>query len=119
MSRPKKYRRVCRVPSPLFFGPLNASCGECIVQMTVEEYETIRLMDIENLTQEECANHMNTSRASIQRLYDCARKKLADAFIHGKVIKVEGGHYRICNGENVQCCGDKCCQNNKKIKEAK
>ncbi len=76
--------------------------------MSFEEYEVIRLMDVENLNQQESAEHMNTSRASVQRLYDCARKKLAHAFIYGINLQVEGGNYSICNGENKDHCGKNC-----------
>lgn len=109
MARPRKRRRVCCVPSEVLYGPINQDidCNSIII-LTVEEYEVIRLMDLLKLTQEECSQRMNVSRTSIQRLYDEARFKLADSFINKKAIKIEGGDYIVCNGENIDCCGKNC-----------
>lgn len=98
MPRPRKRRRVCLLPEVNIFGPINASKDiEEYVYMTVEEYETIRLMDLEGLNQEESANLMGVARSTIQRIYDNARKKLADSLVNGKVLKIEGGDYKLCS----------------------
>jgi predicted DNA-binding protein (UPF0251 family) len=52
--------------------------------MTIDEYETIRLIDLEKLTQEECATQMNISRTTVQGIYDVARKKIAESLVNGK-----------------------------------
>lgn len=84
------------------FGSLNVSNGPCeTVIMTVDEYETIRLIDFLNLTQEECVERMNVARTTIQRIYNNARKKLAKVLIEGSNLKIEGGDYRIC--ESNEC----------------
>lgn len=109
MARPRKCRRVCRVPEKKWYGPLGTSVEkDNVLIMSVEEYEVIRLIDWVGLTQEECALRMNVARTSVQRLYDNARKKMADSFVNGKLIKVEGGNYTECTGENLSCCGGKC-----------
>ncbi|MDD3109869.1 MAG: DUF134 domain-containing protein, partial [Eubacteriales bacterium] len=67
MSRPMKGRNVCNLPRNDRFGPLgrrNEQNGEII--MTVDEYETIRLIDEVGLTQEECARQMNVARTTVQ-----------------------------------------------------
>lgn len=58
-----------------------------------EEFEAIRLADYENLTQEEAAKKMEISRPTFTRLYDKARKTIARAFIEGKAIIIQGGHF--------------------------
>ena len=63
--------------------------------MQVEEYETIRLIDLEGLTQEECAERMDVARATVQKIYFDARKKIADSIINGNVLRIEGGDYRL------------------------
>ncbi len=74
--------------------------------MTVEEYETIRLIDLEGFTQEECADRMNIARTTVQRIYNDARKKLAESLVNGKVLRIEGGDYKLCDGEENSCdCG--------------
>jgi len=72
--------------------------------MIVEEYETIRLIDLEGLTQEECAIQMNIARTTVQHIYNTTRKKLAESLVNGSVIRIEGGNYRLC-GELENTCG--------------
>ncbi len=63
------------------------------VVLSFEEYEAIRLIDYENLIQEEAAVRMNISRPTFTRLYDKARKNIAKAFVEGKAILIQGGTY--------------------------
>ena len=78
MPRAEKKRRVCRMPKSIHFYAAGAE-KEHGITMTVEEYETIRLIDHLAFTQEECAARMQVSRATVQMLYAEARKKLARA----------------------------------------
>jgi len=71
--------------------------------MTVDEYETIRLIDSEGFTQEECAKQMNIARSTVQGIYGAARKKLAESLINGKMLLIEGGEYRLCEGIGKGC----------------
>ena len=61
------------------------------VNMEIDEYESIRLIDLEGFSQEECAIQMNISRATVQRIYIEARTKLAESLVYGKVLKIRGG----------------------------
>lgn len=107
MPRPMKMRKVCCLPSSNLFGPLNAQAGrEPFVVMSVDEYETIRLIDLEHFTQEECADQMDIARTTAQRIYSDARKKLAEALVHGRTLRIEGGDYLLCEGLEETCrCG--------------
>lgn len=104
MPRPVKWRKVCCLPETGRFGPLNTLAGEDdAVVMSVEEYETIRLIDLEGFMQEECAAQMNIARTTVQRIYNDARKKLADSLVNGKQLHIEGGSYRLCAGDTNGC----------------
>ena len=75
--------------------------------MTVEEHETIRLIDLKGFTQEECAEQMQVARTTVQRIYNDARKKVAEALVLGKMLQIEGGDYLLCGGLERTCrCGD-------------
>ena len=105
MARPMKRRRVCALPQINRFGPLHAhDCSDHpVVMMTVDEYETIRLIDHEGFNQEECAEKMNVSRSTVQSIYVDARKKLAASLVNGQVLWIEGGEYRLCDGTGRGC----------------
>ncbi len=99
-----KWRKVCCLPERNRFGPLDANTDEeNYLRMTVDEYETIRLIDLEGFTQEECAKQMNVARTTVQGIYVEARKKLAESLVNGKVLMIEGGEYRLCDGSGNGC----------------
>ncbi|HBR29064.1 MAG TPA: hypothetical protein DD789_06435 [Firmicutes bacterium] len=109
MPRPRKWRKVCGLPENNRFGPLDAKADPAnFVQMTVDEYETIRLIDLEGMTQEECARRMNVARTTVQGIYIEARKKVATSLVNGKVLLIEGGEYRLCDGFGPSCGGRGC-----------
>lgn len=109
MPRPKKWRNVCRLPENDNFGPLGKAVSEDhVVYMTVEEYETIRLIDLLGLTQEECAAQMNVARTTVQSIYAGARKKLAESLVNGKVLRIAGGDYRLCEEYENTCGNGRC-----------
>ena len=103
MARPVKKRRVCEEPRCRRFFPEEKGCPKEQVVLSVEEYEAIRLIDYEGLTQEECAGHMNLVRTSVTAIYAGARKKLADSIVNGKALSIGGGNYELCQG-NLSCC---------------
>lgn len=108
MPRPMKCRKVCHFPQTQEFYPANASTEKEPVLMTVDEYETIRLIDKEGLSQEQCAAFMQIARTTVQRIYEIARKKLADCIVDGRPLRIEGGDFRLCNGQSVNCGHDGC-----------
>ena len=110
MPRPKKCRRVCEFPQTLRFDPENPSETAVPVTLTVEEYETIRLIDKEGLSQEECGEIMQVARTTVQQIYASARKKLADVLVGGRPLRIEGGDYELCTGREGKCAGRACCK---------
>lgn len=93
MSRPVKERQVDRIPDYVrFCAQGRASRGHGII-MTVEEYETLRLIDYLGLTQEACAGKMGVGRGTVQSLYTSARKKLARFLVEGAELEIAGGEF--------------------------
>lgn len=107
MPRPRKWRKVCCLPNTNRFGPLNGCVSpDDVIQMTVDEYETIRLIDREGFSQEECSTYMQVGRTTVQLIYNSARKKLATALVDGLPLRIEGGDYQLCDGKEEFCgCG--------------
>ena len=103
MARPIKSRRVCSFPENRKFGPI----GNCNVEniLGIDEYETIRLIDYEGLTQEQCAKQMKVARPTITLIYENARKKIADSLVNNKGLIIEGGNVEVCKNTNDNCCG--------------
>lgn len=96
MGRPPLCRRVSFIPSITYFKPAGIPLRELEeVRLTVEELEAIRLKDIEDLEQEECAEKMNISRPTFVRVLDSARKKVAEALVKGKAVRIEGGNFEM------------------------
>lgn len=106
MSRPRKHRRVCSRPRCTSFRPCEGG-GETIL-MALDEYETIRLIDFEGLTQEQCAAQMEIARTTVQSIYTSARKKLAQCIVLGRPLQIGGGDVRFCEHHNTSC-GKGCC----------
>ena len=77
-----------------------------VVNMSIDEYETIRLIDLAGFTQEKCANQMAIARTTVQAIYNEARQKIAKSLVHGYVLIIEGGDYKLCDGLEHSCeCG--------------
>ena len=73
MPRPRKFRNVCQFPGSLSFIP-GEGTGEEPIVMTVDEYETLRLIDYEGLSQEQCGDRMAIARTTVQQIYASARR---------------------------------------------
>lgn len=67
------------------------------VILSLDEYEVIRLLDHEDLTQEEAAIRMQISRPTLTRIYEKARKKFAKALIEGHILLIGGGEITLGN----------------------
>ena len=108
MPRPQRCRRICVLPKNDTFNPTNCRNNEPVV-LTLDEYEVIRLVDLEEKTHEQCAAQMDISRSTVQEIYESARRKLAACLVYGRKIVISGGNYRICAGKEHESCGS-CCR---------
>ena len=107
MARPRKYRRVCYFPEVIEFSAMGETGGNPII-MTVDELETIRLIDKEGLSQEECGTQLGVGRTTAQKIYETARKKIADVLVLGCSLKIEGGDFHLCSGGADFCYKKDC-----------
>jgi predicted DNA-binding protein (UPF0251 family)/predicted Fe-Mo cluster-binding NifX family protein len=103
MSRPVKCRRVCFLPGVTYFKPAGIPLRFLSeVCLSLEEAEAIRLKDLGDLEQKQCAEHMNISRPTFQRVLASARRKISDALLNGKAIRIDGGFFEIATGINLE-----------------
>lgn len=108
MPRPPRRRQICGVPQVDTFCPNGCENTEPIL-LTLDEYEVIRLVDLEQQTHEQCAAQMDISRSTVQEICENARRKTAACLVHGKPLHITGGNYRICGGQEAAHCG-RCCR---------
>ncbi|MEE0868142.1 MAG: DUF134 domain-containing protein [Clostridia bacterium] len=113
MARPKRCRRVCREPIISNFVPKDIESPQDVV-LSVDEYEVIRLVDLEKLSHEECAKNMDISRTTVTEIYESAREKIAECLVHGKELVISGGNYCLCQGDLPHCM-KKCMKSNIKL----
>lgn len=96
MPRPKKRRCINSWPGADYFKPRGVPLAELeISQLSMDEYEAMRLYDIENFDQAEAAVMMNISRPTFGRIIASAHKKVAEAMVHGKAIQIAGGNFHF------------------------
>ena len=90
MSRPFKKRKICCEPLCMTFRPEGTSDEMGCVVLLLDEYETIRLIAFEGLSQDQCARQMQVARSTVQNIYDGARKKIAMTIVLGLPLHIEG-----------------------------
>ncbi len=106
MARPQRCRRICSLPQVSTFCS-ERGAEERPILLTLDEYEVIRLVDLEQKTHQMCALQMDISRSTVQEIYESARRKLAACIVHGRELRITGGNYRICGGREAGECP--CC----------
>jgi len=91
MPRPRKARWISIHPGSLYFKPQGVPLSFLdSVLIELDELEAIQLADLEGMSQEEGAGRMNISRATFGRIIARARRKMAEAMVYGKAIRIEG-----------------------------
>jgi len=63
--------------------------------LTLDEFEAIRLIDFQEIPQEEAAKKMQISQPTLSRILKSSRKKISDAIINGKAIKIQGDNFKM------------------------
>jgi predicted DNA-binding protein (UPF0251 family) len=103
MPRPRLLRRVWFQPNITYFKPAGIRLIDLEESvLSVDEFEAIRLKDSLRLEQEEAAKKMKISQPTFHRLLLDARKKIADAIVNGKAIRIEGGNFKMMQPRMVQ-----------------
>ena len=77
-------------------------CSEEVL-LSIDEYESLRLADLEGLYQEQAAHRMNVSRQTFGRIVEAARRKVADVIVNGKILKIEGGSVSMKAEKPAHC----------------
>lgn len=107
MPRPQKCRKICSEPEYISFFPEGAPANE-VIYLFVDEYEVIRLVDLEKQTHEQAAQRMEISRTTVTEMYEAAREKIADSIVNGKRMIISGGNYILCQDKNNGHCKWNC-----------
>jgi len=105
MPKPKKERSVRFPPPAAFFRPVGVPFAHMErVVLNLDEFEALRLVDYEGMDQLEAAEHLGVSRPTCARILESGRKKCADALVHAKAMRIEGGMYRFRHNR-LRCLG--------------
>jgi uncharacterized protein len=103
VPRPFSSRHIAGRPAAQVYKPAGVPVLELdAVVMTLDEFEAMRLADLDGLYQQQAAAEMKISRTTFSRVIDSAHRKMADAIVHGKALHIEGGP--------VQVVGRRCCR---------
>jgi predicted DNA-binding protein (UPF0251 family) len=102
VPRPFSFRRIAGRPAAPVFKPQGIPVRDLEeVVMTLDEFEAMRLASLDGLYQEEAARQMNISRPTFSRIIESAHRKMADALVHGKALRIEGGPVQL---GRRRCC---------------
>ncbi len=101
-GRPKKYRIVRLDPRISQFSPRGRPGRPDEVNLSIDEFEALRLNDYMGLSQQEAAKSMHISQQTFSRILKKAHKTIASGLIRGATIKIQGGQYVISSREDSQ-----------------
>ena len=95
-GRPRCIRRVEKEPAVSYFKPQGIPLRDLdLVTISLEELESVRLVDLEGLNQEDAAQRMGISRRALWEDLQNARRKIAEGLVQGKAIEIKGGNYSV------------------------
>lgn len=104
MPRPKCCRQIFAMPEKIRFQPEGVKASIFVeVLLNLDEYEAIRLADLEGLYQAQAAARMNVSRQTFGRIIEVAHRKVADVLVNGKVLRIDGGSVSTSAEKAVRC----------------
>ena len=104
MPRPFKCRQVGCKPDISYFKPRGIPVTRLEeVNLTMDEFESVRLADLEGMYQDDAAKKMNISRQTFGNIVKSARKKIAEALVNGRAIKIDGGIYQMERMKKFKC----------------
>ena len=104
MPRPRICRRINCEPGVTYFKPRGVPLARLEnVDLTIDEFEAIRLKDVEHLDQTAAAEKMQISQPTFHRVIESARNKVADALINGKAIRIEGADHAAPSAREFSC----------------
>lgn len=104
MARPKNCREIGDSPGAYYYKPKGvpySSLEEVVV--TLDEFEALRLADHEGLYQQDAAERMGISRQTFGRIVDSAHRKIAEALVNGRALRIEGGDVRQRSSISAMC----------------
>lgn len=94
MARPRKSRKVLTPPRMKGYKPFGLPLCEIeTIKLRYEEYESIKMVDYDRLSQDQAATQMNVSRPTFTRIYNKALRTIAKAFVEGRAIEIDGGDF--------------------------
>jgi predicted DNA-binding protein (UPF0251 family) len=104
MPRPPLCRRIAQQPDATYFKPPGIPLHELEeVVLTVDELEALRLADKEGMYQDQAAERMEISRPTFGRIVETARRKVAEALVEGKALRIEGGNFVMADMRTFRC----------------
>lgn len=113
MPRPIKPRRIELIPRVTYYKPSGVPMKTLEeVVLTLDELEALRLKDMEGLEQHDCADRMGVAQSTLQRILVTARRKLVQAIVEGKALRVQGGVYSLVQKVTCRRCRHRWGQSN-------
>jgi predicted DNA-binding protein (UPF0251 family) len=104
MGRPFKCRHISGSPGYTFFKPAGIP-GHSLeeIKLTIDEFEAVRLVDLQGLYQEQAAEKMDISRQTLGNIINSAHQKIADCIVNGKAIRIAGGVFAVGEKRIFRC----------------
>jgi uncharacterized protein len=104
MARRIRCRRVGCLPPARCFKPQGVPLSDLDeVAMTVDEFEALRLADLDGLYQDQAADEMNVSRQTFGRIIESAHRKVAQVLVQSKALRIAGGEFTMAETRRFRC----------------
>jgi predicted DNA-binding protein (UPF0251 family) len=104
LARPPCRRRVEALPPCSYFKPAGIPMSRLEeVALSVDEFEALRLADLEGLYQDDAAVRMGVSRPTFARIVEASRRKVAEALVHGRALRIGGGPVALAGMRQFRC----------------